>query len=347
MRPMFTPYMARMRAMVREELENYSPPPRISTALHSDGFDHYMKNLTSVRLEATNNCAYRCVMCPHNAMSRKRGFLSTDDLEFVLKNIHAYNPDYAGDINLQGTGEPFLDNALPQKVELIKCRLPEARVWLITTLGVPRPKEWFTALIDAGLSYLAVSCYGYDRNSYQKAHGADNFDLVMNNFSVLAEIRRNYGGNFQVGYKGLFACSPGTEPDKSYNFLFEPENCRSYDALKKKMKDYGFEFTNSTLHNYGSEHINKCERPVKPCSIYKGKLSHILQIDWDLKVIPCCQITDQNIILGDLRTQSLREIFYASAWTDFKLAHKHMDYEQYPFCGQCLQDTNHWDRFTE
>jgi len=42
------------------------------------------------------------------------------------------------------------------------------------------------------------------------------------------------------------------------------------------------------LHNYGDgRKYNKSEK-TKVCSIVSGWRKHILQITWDLKVIPCC-----------------------------------------------------------
>jgi len=311
----------------------------------ADDFEAFIQSLSSIRLEVTNKCNYHCPMCPHDAMTRPKGFLSLEDLDWMLKNISAFRPEYDGDVNLQGSGEPLLDKDLPAKVALIKRHLPKSQVWIITTLGVRRQQKWFESLIEAGLDKIAVSCYGYDRGSYHCAHGLDNFELVMLNCDILSEVNKEYG--IEISYKGMFSNYPGVEIAEKFKFLLEPLDCDAYDSFKQKMVNRGFIFTNSCLDNYGAGNITNLERPLRPCSVHNGKLSRVLQIDWDGRVIPCCRITNQEIILGDLRTQSLREICGGGAWLDFKRAHQRLDLrEAYPYCWRCLQDASHWDKFT-
>ena len=82
--------------------------------------------------------------------------------------------------------------------------------------------------------------------------------------------------------------------------------------------------------------------PVVPCSWITGVHSHVLNINCDLKIVPCCLVTDQEIVFGDLREKSLRGIFYDHQWRDFLSAHRKMALEEsYPYCWNCLHDPVH------
>jgi hypothetical protein len=58
----------------------------------------------------------------------------------------------------------------------------------------------------------------------------------------------------------------------------------------------------------------------------------VLQITWDLDVIPCCFDSNASIVLGNLRHQSLEEVFQGSTYRDFIAAHMVQSLDPYPAC---------------
>jgi hypothetical protein len=262
-------------------------------------------------------------------MTRRKGYMSIDSLNWILENIIAYNPEFSGPFHLHGSGECLLDRQLAEKIQIVQSKLPNARIEFYSTLGYEISENEFEVFIQNGLKTIHVSCYGIDKKSYQDIHGIDRFDLAMNNIDKLGNLKKKYD-------KTLDICIEGP---------FEITNILLHDIFKQKMLDYGFNYRNIKLHNYGKLEINKLKKIVKPCGVYDGDLSHCLQIDWDLKVIPCCMIQDQEIVFGDLNEKCLREIFYDSPWKDFRLAHKEIKLkDKYPFCYRCMRDSETWVR---
>jgi radical SAM protein with 4Fe4S-binding SPASM domain len=45
---------------------------------------------------------------------------------------------------------------------------------------------------------------------------------------------------------------------------------------------------------------------------------HSCVITWDGRVVPCCFDKDAHHVLGDLRTQSFREVWNSAPYNDFR-----------------------------
>jgi MoaA/NifB/PqqE/SkfB family radical SAM enzyme len=304
-------------------------------AYNYDKFEQYMHTLQDIRIEATNYCQYHCKMCPHDHMTRKRGFQSIDDFQWILKNITAYNPNFNGIFQLHNFGEALLDKTLVEKIGLVRQALPNAYIRFLSTVGVE--SGIFEDMVIKGLNLLMISCYGIDRQTYKNIHGVDRYDLITSNMIELSRLVTQYKDKFSVLIAGPFIDGKGILPDIEKDKI---------EKFKQRMLSYGFQYNDSNLHNYGGKmNINSFIRPVKPCSIYKGEMSHVLDINWDMKVVPCCMVTDQEIVFGDLHEKNLREIYYDTAWTNFREAHKKMTLKSdLPFCWKCHQDSNIWMR---
>ena len=61
----------------------------------------------------------------------------------------------------------------------------------------------------------------------------------------------------------------------------------------------------------------------------------ILQVVWDLDVIPCCFDFTGTVTSSNLREQSLAEIFAGETYRKFIEAHLANQIEVYPVCGGC------------
>ena len=55
------------------------------------------------------------------------------------------------------------------------------------------------------------------------------------------------------------------------------------------------------------------------------------------KVVPCCFDYNADIVFGDLRTQSIKEIYESEEYRNFLDAHRKGDLDAYPLCKNCDQ----------
>lgn len=277
-----------------------------------------------IRIENTNYCGYRCLMCPRDKHTRKQGVMSCEDFALVLSRI----PPFSGEVHLHGFGEALLDKSLPEKVRLCKKHLPAALVGNYTTLGVPHKESYFFDLIDSGIDALVVSCYGYTQEGYRAVHGRDTFEIVKRNLETIAKIRTLLESPLR-----LEVIPPGEEMLLSLQTAKE-----SQDTFKTWVESLGFAFApERRLHNYGDG--RSYNRPSdRLCPVVQGMRRSILQITWDLKVIPCCYDYNATISFGSLRENTLQEIFSSPSYQAFVEAHLSGQLDQYPICQNCEKD---------
>lgn len=273
-----------------------------------------------IRIENTNLCGYRCHFCPREAMTRIKGIMPLADLAVVLERVGQHR----GRVDLHGFGEPLLDPQLPERVRLVRGCWPESRPTVYSTLGVPVAGEYFDRLLGAGLGELEVSFYGHDADSYAAAHGVRRYELALANLERLAAAASAHPGFALVlrdPPRAVHAGQVSAEADPIAEF-------------QKKWSQRGLRIVGRELHNFGGgRRYNPAGTAI--CSVVWGYRKRVLQVTWDLKVIPCCFDFNASISLGDLRLQSLGEIYSSSFYRAFIEAHIAGRLDDYAACAAC------------
>jgi MoaA/NifB/PqqE/SkfB family radical SAM enzyme len=235
--------------------------------------------------------------------------------------------DHEGLIDLHGFGEPLLDKLLPDKIAMVSSRLPKARPRFYSTLGVKVPPDYFSRLVAAGLRHVEVSFYGFDAESYFQAHGSRRYEVARENLIRLCEVQRTSAGKVNVVVRAFpkhdMIKQPGANPQRVEEFH------QWLDRLGVEV------YRERDLHNYGNgRQYNEAGRGV-PCSVVWGYRRRVLQITWDLYVIPCCFDSNAEVRLGNLRTHSLEEVFSSPGYVEFIQDHIEDRLEAYPVCAKC------------
>lgn len=272
-----------------------------------------------IRIENTNHCGYKCFFCPRDELTRDTGYMSVEDLDTVLQKIW----DYDGSVDLHGFGEPLLDTELPRKIALVKSRWPNARTRIISTLGLSLKREAFEDLAASGLDMIEVSFYGVDTESYKSAHGVNKFTLAKSNLETLANIVREQQSEMEIVVREF----------PVHDTIVPAINRQEMD---KWLLDIGVVRSGKhRMHNYGSGRQYNTPETEGTCSVVWGFRKRVLQITWDLDVIPCCFDSNSTVVFGNLRTQTLDEVFSGDFYNRFIQAHKENKLDDYPVCVNC------------
>jgi hypothetical protein len=89
----------------------------------------------------------------------------------------------------------------------------------------------------------------------------------------------------------------------------------------------------STLHNYGGgRRYQKLRQRGGRCPIVTEP---ILQVLWDGRVAACCYDYDGRMILGDLRRQTIAEIWHGEPYRRLRRAQATGDFAEWPLCRNC------------
>lgn len=262
-------------------------------------------------------------MCPRDSQTRKIGYMPVADFSLILERIGPFK----GIFHLHGFGETLLDRQFIPKIRILKAALPEARTLIFSTLGVRVKEDYFDELVDAGLDDLAISFYGFTQESYKKVHGFDGLELVKRNLERLSLAMKRPGVTLKPTIKipslAVSSSLPIAQPPERAEF------CRW--AL-----DLGFDIMEwSYVHNYGDGRKYNAPNTERLCPVINGNRKNILNITWDLKVVPCCYDFNATIPFGNLRDQTLEEIFASPEYFQFLLAHQTNELSAYSVCQNC------------
>jgi len=243
-----------------------------------------------LRIEVTTHCNYNCCICPRDKLTRKKETMSLDIFKHLFNKVAAETNQY-DTLTFPGLGEPLLDSGLVDKIRYAKSKKSDLKV-LILTNGSLLTVDKFKELEDVGVTSIRVSFYANSPETYLKVHGVndlDTFNRVKENLSSIAKIKNK------------------TQLLLTFNIV-EGINQKCVDSWVKYWKEKVDLIEVWRPHNWvdgrncrkiQKEKLKTCGRPEQ------GPLQ--IQVDGTINM--CCFDFDGKLTLGDLKTQSLKEIF--------------------------------------
>jgi hypothetical protein len=220
-------------------------------------------------------------------------------------------------VTLTGLGEPLLDRFIVERVLAIKARMPKTFVDLYTNGSYLRPKM-AEALVDAGLDMLYVSLNGVTREARQQVMKLDDFDAVVGYIQSAIAVAVTRCRVIVKGVSGKDLMEMG-DPGKFLTMWGG-----SHD-------DGGRAFLHLEGNWAGSVGAPMRLQPREACPRAFDQIMVLV----DGRVSLCCFDAHGDVILGDLRTQSIREMYNAQPALGIRLAHQEGRRGELPLCRTC------------
>jgi len=273
-----------------------------------------------VWIENTNCCNARCVMCPRDKHTRPQGIMDFSTYARLIEEIALYK-DAVKRIHLHNYGEPLLDKDLPRKVKFAKEK-GIRHTYFVTNAAALTP-AMSRDLIEAGLDEFKISFYGTDRETYNSTMRGLDFGTTINNVKDFFRVRAELGVS---------------KPRVIIQYLPQESNkgrTDDFTAIFKDVigKDSGDSMSIFSLHDFGEGGKND-PWGDDICSIcnYPWRTMVILH---DGRVVLCCLDYNGVQTMGDVKKNSISEIWNSSAYTKAREDFKKLDYNGYPFCMKC------------
>lgn len=258
---------------------------------------------SDVRFEITTKCNYSCIICPRDKITRRLETMSLLLFKRVFDKINRETAQY-NTITFPGMGEPLLDKGIDAKILYAKKKKTGISVLLLTN-GLLLTPERFRQLEGIGVSSIRVSCYGNDAKTYMKAHGVKAsrlFSRVRDNLVKISQMRRST--QLLLTFNVINGVNEGIA-ESWINFWADKADL--VEVWRPHNWVYGKEF-----RAIQSAKLKTCGRP------FKGPL----QVQADGTVNMCCFDFDGRLTLGDLKYQTLREIFSSPLYRKISACHK-------------------------
>jgi len=241
-----------------------------------------------VQIEATNICNAKCTFCPRDDMTRRQGIMDMALFQRIVDECASLG---IGHLRMHNYGEAFVDKTLPEKIAYAKSRgIPE--VGVITNGSLLGP-DVARAVVEAGLDAINISLDAAGKETFESTRLGLKYDKVIANVEGLVRIRRELGR---------------TRPKLILSFVRQ-DNSAEEQAFIEHWSTVADKIHITQLHNWAGTLAGRAEVTF-PC--YRQWLT--FTVLWDGRVSLCCADLDGHVILGDLKTQSIAEIWNGDAY---------------------------------
>lgn len=267
-------------------------------------------------IETTNVCDAHCVICPREKFKQKPQAMDMGLFKKIIDDASQYDLE---SVDTCGFGECFLDKRLFERFAYIREKLPGAEIFVSTTAFHMGPETWDD--VFQYIDILKFSIYGATEKTYEAFHrGKMKYAVAMKNiigfldYTTEDEMLRPYTiGLFVVTDLNRHEVLPWVEmwePKLDEVFVWEPHNWiegRSYRTV---------DHTRQTT----------CGRPD----------NGPLYVHADGTVSPCCWDIHKDIPVGDMKIQSIKEVYRGEPYRKLREAHRDGNFYGYA-CWNCDQ----------
>ncbi len=250
-----------------------------------------------IRFETTTKCNYNCIICARDKLTRKIETMSLNTFKTLLDKITTETSQY-NTITFSGFGEPLLDKTITDKIKYAKSK--NFKILILTNASFLTPEK-FRELESIGVNSIRISFYGMSPESYSKIHNTTQFQRVKENIVEISKIKKT------------------TKIILTYNIV-KGINDHETDSWIKFWKPLVDLIEVWKPHNWVNGRTYRTIQPTKIPTCGRP-WNTPLQIQVDGTVNMCCFDFNGKLLLGNLNTQSLSEIFSSEAFN--KILHYH------------------------
>lgn len=219
---------------------------------------------------------------------------------------------------LTGLGEPTLDPKLVERVSYIKGLAPGHEVGIYTNGFTMRP-DLFDRLKEAKLDTVIFSLNATDADQHASVMGVPGkYEMVCANIDYARANR----GKVRIEVRAVFLPLTWTDRRKQSFMQRWGDGSKGGDAWLVYEGNWAGE--NRTMVAF--EPNECCPRAVR--QIY---------VMFDGRVATCCFDPTGKQVFGDLKTQTLREVYASDAYVAFREAHAKNLADTYEICKGCTR----------
>jgi len=268
----------------------------------------------SLAIESTAKCNLFCPMCP-----RETFYFPPKDMELgVFRKLIDESKDFLEFAVPYGAGEPLLN---PEIYDMLAyCRSAGIPTGISTNATV-LTEAASRRLIESGLDYIIFAFDGATRETYELYRKGADFEKVRNNILTFLRVKKEMKSRiFCIVQVVRLKENRHEIPD-----LIRMWRIEGVDEVRVKKDE---------VHIEGSAIPGDAgaRPPLRhPCYLlWRGPM----YVHYDGTVFPCCYIYPEEP-LGNIRKNSLSEIWNSDKMVQLREAHVHGELGPYKVCQNC------------
>lgn len=295
----------------------------------------------SISFEPTTSCNLRCPECPSGLreFTRPTGMLEKSFFEKTIDDIYkelTYLIFYF-------QGEPYLN---PNFLEMVQYASKKGIYTATSTNAHYLTDEKAKKTVESGLDRLIISIDGTTQDVYQQYRVGGKLDKVLEGAKNIIKWKKELNSK---------------TPFVFFQFLVVKPNEHQIEDIKKLGKEIGVDqvrFKTAQVYDFETD-PNQLIPTIDKYSRYKKDKGGTMQsksglsnhcwrlwsgnvLTWDGLVVPCCFDKDATHQLGNLKTQSFKEVWYNDNYRQFRTelmtSRKNID-----ICANCSEGLKVWE----
>jgi pyruvate-formate lyase-activating enzyme len=264
-----------------------------------------------VDVEPTNYCNLCCTFCANQIMERDKGFMDLNLYKQVVDEMAQNNSA----IKFSRWGEPFLH---PKIYEMFAYAKGKGLIVHVTTNGI---------LVDPysleNIDSINFSFQGTTKEEYKIIRGSDFYDLIVNKIEALLHLENRPA----IGITTTVLDETEAQvADFINNWITKVEQVSwgytCYDHLNNERVQKFLK-----RQTWGGRQT--------PCNNVLVDLG----VDWDGYVTACCADYDRLMILGSLKSSTLKELWTCEKMQTYRKLILSGQKDKIPLCQTCA---NRW-----
>ncbi|MDM7914800.1 MAG: radical SAM protein [Candidatus Eisenbacteria bacterium] len=293
----------------------------------------------TIHLDPVNLCNFRCSFCPTadkgllKSVGRPNGVMDYDLYVRIVDDLHAM-VQRAGrklsTLHLYKDGEPLLNPRLPEMAAYAK-KAQVAHVVSTTSNGSLLTRELASRLIDSGLDQIRISVVHVEEKTFQELTQTKvPYQRILENVAFLYHEKRRRGSPLRVIVK---TNDSGLTAEHKERFERDYSSIADLLAIDTMM---GWSLSDVKDFTLGVQVTTGMDgsSPLRERQVCPEPFSR-LAINWDGQVSICCVDWSYGTIVGDLRTQTLEEVWGGEPLRAIRLAHLTGNRASIRACAEC------------
>jgi MoaA/NifB/PqqE/SkfB family radical SAM enzyme len=264
-----------------------------------------------VGLELTSKCNLRCGMCPLPVLRRPYEDMPWPLVEKAEREIHGLGLKLKW---LHEMGEPLLYARIDDAIRLF----PEAS---LSTNGLVLTEEIGAKLLATPLKRLRICVDSINPKVYPQLRTGGDFDKLVG--LTRAFLKQANGHPMRIELQKMRSRLTVDETVDDFKRLFDLKQHRNARVIEKTCEALDVN-EETDLHG-------------KFYGCVQGAFFTWVVVFADGRVTHCCYDAHAEQVMGDLKTQSLREIIDSPRFAEMQSMFDRRDFTQLPRCAECFK----------
>lgn len=300
-----------------------------------------LKTPLTLMIDPSNKCNFRCAFCPTGdydllqKVRRPQGTMNFNLYSKVIDDLTAF-PEKIKSLRLYKDGEPFLNKNIVPMIQYAKEKEVADEIYIISN-GSLITEKVAVEIIDAGLGRLRISIEHVNNEKYKELTGNfSNYEQVVKNVKFLFKEKQKRKSGLHIDVKIIDTGLSKEDFKKFQNDFSSIADSLTVETLMgwsmSSTKDWTLGKKPQTGIDGKSElkNIQVCPEP------FKG-----LAVNFDGTVSVCCVDWSHGTIVGDLKKESLYEVWNGPKLRKFRTLHLMKQKQKIPVCSKCQYIKGH------